>query len=82
MPDTLIQKILRGRSPGSVSVGDIAICDVDLAVLIDIQFRHGRLEDIVAVNDPDKIAVILDHAVPAPSISDAEYEQLKAKALS
>lgn len=73
MPDTLIQKILRGRSPGSVSVGDIAICDVDLAVLIDIQFRHGRLEDIVAVNDPDKIAVILDHAVPAPSISDAEY---------
>jgi hypothetical protein len=81
VPDTLIQKILRGRSPGPVNVGDIAICDVDLAVLIDIQFRHGRLEDIVALHDPDKVVVVLDHAVPAPSISDAEYGK-KARAFA
>ncbi|HEY1702542.1 MAG TPA: aconitase/3-isopropylmalate dehydratase large subunit family protein [Trebonia sp.] len=81
MPDTLIQKVLRGRSSGSVNVGDIAICDVDLAVLIDIQFRHGRLEDIVALHDPDKVVVVLDHAVPAPSISDAEYGK-KARAFA
>jgi 3-isopropylmalate/(R)-2-methylmalate dehydratase large subunit len=73
VPDTLIQKILRGRSGGApVAVGDIAICDVDLAVLIDIQFAHDRLEDVVAVHDPDKIAIVLDHAVPAPSVRDAE----------
>jgi 3-isopropylmalate/(R)-2-methylmalate dehydratase large subunit len=81
VPDTLIQKILRGRSPGPVDVGDIATCDVDLAVLIDIQFRHGRIEDIVALHDPDKVAIVLDHAVPAPSISDAEYGK-KARAFA
>lgn len=44
MPDTLIQKILRGRSAGEVTVGDIVSCDVDLAVLIDIQVAVGVAE--------------------------------------
>ena len=73
MPDTLIEKILRSASGGGpVAPGDIVVCDVDLTVLIDIQFAHDRLADVVRVHDPDKVAVVLDHAVPAPSIRDAQ----------
>jgi 3-isopropylmalate/(R)-2-methylmalate dehydratase large subunit len=73
MPDTLIQKVLRGASHGEAAApGDIVVADVDLAVLIDVQFAHDRLGDVVRVHDPEKLAVILDHAVPAPSIRDAQ----------
>lgn len=74
MADTLIEKVLRKASGGApVAVGDIVVCKVDMAVLIDIQFAHDRLADVVAVHDPDKVAIVLDHAVPAPSIRDAEF---------
>lgn len=73
MADTLIEKILRSASGGGpVAPGDIVVCDVDLAVLIDIQFAHDRLGDVVAVRDPEKVAIVMDHAVPAPSIRDAQ----------
>ncbi len=73
MADTLIEKVLRRASgSASVAVGDIVVCDVDMAVLIDIQFAHDRLADVVSVHDPDKVAIVLDHAVPAPSVRDAE----------
>ncbi|MCL2585134.1 MAG: aconitase/3-isopropylmalate dehydratase large subunit family protein [Streptosporangiales bacterium] len=80
MPETLIQKILRARSAdgpaASAGVGDIAICAVDLTVLIDLQFRHDRLDDVIAVHDPDTIVIVMDHAVPAPSVNDAEYAKM------
>ncbi|MTE16815.1 aconitase/3-isopropylmalate dehydratase large subunit family protein [Nocardia aurantiaca] len=73
MPDTLIARILRARSGGDpVGVGDIVVCDVDLAVLIDLQFGNDRLEDVVAIHDPDKVAIVMDHVVPAQSVRDAE----------
>ncbi|NKQ52853.1 3-isopropylmalate dehydratase large subunit [Amycolatopsis sp. K13G38] len=72
MPDTLIQKVLRRASQGPVEIGDFAVCEVDLTALIDIQFRHDRIGDVVAVPDPDRIAIVFDHAVPAPSVADAE----------
>lgn len=61
------------RSSGQESVrpGDIAVCDVDLTVLLDIQFINDRLPDVVAVHDPDKVAIVMDHAVPAAGLQDA-----------
>ena len=73
MPETLIEKILSRTSGGSpVTPGEVVVCDVDLTILMDLQFGGGRLGDVVEVADPDKIAVILDHAVPAPTIGDAQ----------
>ena len=72
MAHTLIERILaRGAGADSVSVGQIVVCDVDIAVLIDLQFAVDRLPDVVRVHDPDKVAIVLDHAVPAPSQRDA-----------
>lgn len=49
MADTLIVKILRNRSGGiPLQAGDIAVCDVDLAAIIDIQFSHDRFGDITS----------------------------------
>ena len=49
MADTLIVKILRNRSGGTpLQAGDIAVCDVDLAAIIDIQFSHDRFGGLVA----------------------------------
>ena len=73
MGATLIENLLgRGAKSAAPKPGDVAVVDVDMTVLIDIQFAHDRLHDVIKVNDPDKIAVILDHAVPAPSIRDAQ----------
>src|SRR5258705_620912 len=68
---TMIEKILaRKAGLASVSVGDIVVVDVDMTVLIDMQFgtqwkRPNR------IHDPDKLAVVIDHAAPAPTIRDA-----------
>lgn len=81
MPDTLIQKVLGRASGGPAAVGEIVVCDVDLTALIDIQFAHDRLGDVVEVADPDRIAIVFDHAVPAPSVRDAESGR-KARAFA
>jgi 3-isopropylmalate/(R)-2-methylmalate dehydratase large subunit len=38
--------------------------------MIDLQFATGWVQPL-KINDPDKVAVIMDHAVPAPSVHDA-----------
>ena len=74
MPDTIIEKIL-ARSAGldAAEPGQIVTADVDMTVVIDVQFAHDRLADVRAVHDPEKVAVILDHAVPAPTPRDADH---------
>lgn len=74
MPDTIIEKIL-ARSAGlpDVQPGQVVTSDVDMTVVIDVQFAHDRLGDVRAVHDPDKVAVVLDHAVPAPTTRDADH---------
>jgi 3-isopropylmalate/(R)-2-methylmalate dehydratase large subunit len=73
MPMTIVEKLIAAASDQKeVRPGDFAVCDVDLTVLIDIQFSHDRLEDVVRVHDPQRVAVIMDHAVPAPGISEAQ----------
>jgi len=68
---TVIEKIL-ARKAGleKVTVGQTVLCDVDLTVLIDLQFATGWVQPL-RIDDPAKVAVIMDHAVPAPSVSDA-----------
>lgn len=72
MSMTIIEKILaRAAGQSQVTPGDFVTCDVDRTVLLDIQFTDERLQDVLRVSDPDKVAIVMDHAVPAPSILDA-----------
>jgi 3-isopropylmalate/(R)-2-methylmalate dehydratase large subunit len=69
---TIIEKILaRAAGRDHVEVGEFVVCDVDMTVLIDLQFATLWASP-TRVADPDRLAVIMDHAVPAPSISDAD----------
>jgi 3-isopropylmalate/(R)-2-methylmalate dehydratase large subunit len=69
---TIIEKILaRKAGRDYVEVGEFVVCDVDMTVLIDLQFATLWASPI-RIADADRLAVIMDHAVPAPSISDAD----------
>lgn len=72
---TMAEKILSKKSGKAVArPGDIVVCDVDMAVMLDLGFSMPGREDLVPkyVRDPEAVAVILDHTVPAPSVHDAE----------
>jgi 3-isopropylmalate/(R)-2-methylmalate dehydratase large subunit len=74
MPRTIIEKILaRAAGLDEVSPGQVVTCEVDMTVLIDVQFAMTRLDDVIRVHNPDKIAIVMDHAVPAPSVRDATH---------
>lgn len=69
---TIIEKIFaRKAGLDSVAPGDTVVVDVDMTVLIDLQFATMWIQPN-RIHDPDKLAVIMDHAVPAPTIKDAE----------
>ena len=68
---TIIEKIFaRKAGLDSVSPGDTVVVDVDMTVLIDLQFATMWIAPN-RIHDPDKLAVVMDHAVPAPTIKDA-----------
>jgi 3-isopropylmalate/(R)-2-methylmalate dehydratase large subunit len=68
---TIIEKIFaRKAGLASVSPGDTVVVDVDMTVLIDLQFATMWIQPN-RIHDPDKLAVVMDHAVPAPTIKDA-----------
>jgi 3-isopropylmalate/(R)-2-methylmalate dehydratase large subunit len=68
---TIIEKILaRKAGRSTVAVGDTVVVDVDMTVLIDLQFATMWLEPN-RIHDPDKLAIVMDHAVPAPTLKDA-----------
>ncbi|MFI9274074.1 aconitase/3-isopropylmalate dehydratase large subunit family protein [Kitasatospora sp. NPDC052896] len=68
---TMIEKILARKSgKEQVTAGQTVVCDVDMTVMIDLQFSTLWVQPL-RINDPDKVAVIMDHAVPAPSVGDA-----------
>src|ERR1700751_120388 len=71
MSMTIIEKIFaRKAGVDTVSAGDTAVVDVDMTVLIDLQFATMWLEPL-RIHDPDKLAIVMDPAVPAPTIKDA-----------
>lgn len=68
---TMIERILaRKAGLASVAVGDTVTVDVDMTVLIDLQFATMWLPPL-RIADPAKVAIVMDHAVPAPTIKDA-----------
>ena len=50
--------------------GDTVTVDVDMTVMIDLQFAAGWTTPL-KIADPDKVAIVMDHAVPAPTLQDA-----------
>jgi 3-isopropylmalate/(R)-2-methylmalate dehydratase large subunit len=70
---TMIEKILaRHAGRDSVGAGEIVVCDVDMAVQTDISFIiDEKLASPKKIADPDRIAVVFDHRVPARSAEDA-----------
>jgi 3-isopropylmalate/(R)-2-methylmalate dehydratase large subunit len=74
MPQTMVEKILaRCSGTSDFSVGDILAVDVDLGVVLDMQFYSNVVpwEMPLRISHPERLAVILDHAVPAPSAAEA-----------
>ncbi len=72
---TIIEKILSSHSTGEPVVpGQIVTCEVDRVVELDLQFSRGAPQPR-RVFDPSRIAIVLDHAAPAPTVIDAEQHQ-------
>jgi 3-isopropylmalate/(R)-2-methylmalate dehydratase large subunit len=68
---TMIEKILaRKAGRESVSAGDTVVVEVDMTVLIDLQFATMWIQPS-RIYDPEKLAIVMDHAVPAPTLKDA-----------
>ncbi|NMN99028.1 3-isopropylmalate dehydratase large subunit [Antrihabitans stalactiti] len=68
---TMIENLLaRKAGVAQVRPGDIVTVDVDMCVMIDLQFATLWIPPS-RIHDADKVAVVMDHAVPAPSLKDA-----------
>lgn len=81
---TMAEKILSRKSgKAGVTPGEIVVCDVDMAVMLDLSFSMPSRQELIPkyVRDPDSVAVVLDHTVPAPSAHDAEGHK-KARAFA
>ena len=76
---TMAEKILSRHSGGGpVRPGDIVVCEVDMIVQIDLTFAASQPMP-KRIADRSKIAVILDHAVPAPTVENAEGQAIARK---
>lgn len=68
---SMIENLLaRKAGVKQVRPGDLVTVDVDMCVMIDLQFATMWVEPS-RIHDPDRVAVIMDHAVPAPTLKDA-----------
>lgn len=75
-PMTLVEKILAGHAGRSrVRPGEYVEAEVDLVLLSDVAFRSIQaFHELGAkrVHDPEHIAIIFDHNVPARDVKTAE----------
>ncbi|WP_410663927.1 aconitase/3-isopropylmalate dehydratase large subunit family protein [Amycolatopsis sp. lyj-84] len=70
MAMTVIEKILaRASGREQVTAGDTVVAKVDMNVLIDLMFMSWTQP--LKIADPDRVAIVMDHAVPAPTLTDA-----------
>ena len=71
----MAQKVLAAHSgERTVAPGQLVVTEVDIVVMADSVFYRtaDRLpEDLKRVAHPERIAVLLDHAVPAPTVKAA-----------
>lgn len=69
---TIAEKILaRASGRTRVAAGDLVTVRVDTAVLFDNNFMPNNWPDVRKVDHPERVVVILDHRVPAPTIQAA-----------
>ena len=70
---TIAEKILASHSRRKeIKPGDVVVVDIDVIVDMDIAFGiTGGHPMPTRVCDPDKIVLVADHTVPAPSIEAA-----------
>jgi 3-isopropylmalate/(R)-2-methylmalate dehydratase large subunit len=72
MAMTIAEKILAKKSGrGHVAAGDLVTVEVDTVVLFDNNFMPSIWQDVLKLEHPERVVVILDHRVPAPTIQSA-----------
>ena len=77
MAHTLIEKIIGNKVGHEVKPGDIVTADVDWCMIDDIMvpFAVQKFEEMgfTKVWDPDKVALIYDHFLPATQTDDSRH---------
>jgi 3-isopropylmalate/(R)-2-methylmalate dehydratase large subunit len=69
---TIAEKILAKNSGReNVRPGDLVTVRVDTTVLFDNNFMPSIWQEILKTDHPERVVVILDHRVPAPTIQSA-----------
>src|ERR1043166_6275366 len=69
---TIVEKILaRASGKSHVAPGDVVTVKVDTVVLFDNNFMPSIYQDILKLEHPERLAVVLDHRVPAPTVQSA-----------
>jgi 3-isopropylmalate/(R)-2-methylmalate dehydratase large subunit len=69
---TIAEKILAKKSGRDrVTAGDLVTVHVDTVVLFDNNFMPSIWQDVLKMEHPERVIVILDHRVPAPTIQSA-----------
>jgi 3-isopropylmalate/(R)-2-methylmalate dehydratase large subunit len=69
---TIAEKILaRASGRARVAAGDLVTVKVDTVVLFDNNFMPNNWPDVRRIDHPERVVVILDHRVPAPTIQAA-----------
>jgi 3-isopropylmalate/(R)-2-methylmalate dehydratase large subunit len=69
---TIAEKILAKKSGRErVAAGDLVTVEVDTVVLFDNNFMPSIWQDVLKMEHPERVVVILDHRVPAPTIQSA-----------
>ena len=69
---TIAEKILARKSgQAKVGPGDLVTVKVDTVVLFDNNFMPSIWQDVLKLDYPERVLVILDHRVPAPTIQSA-----------
>ena len=72
MPMTIAEKILaRASGETQMKPGDLAVVDVETAVLMDMTFLPEGWREVLKLHDPAKVVIVFDHLVPAPTIQAA-----------
>ena len=73
---TITEKILARKSgQAKVSPGDLVTVSVDTAVLVDTNFIAKRWREILKLEHPERVVVVLDHRAPAASKQCAAMHQ-------